>query len=274
MLHLASPSFKQIRDRLRAQLVYNSELVSVGEWQAIVEENHPASWTYELRGVSLEFPINSSPETWEETVRPNMPWAEMHFQERVSGEPLNPPPSHEHWPFARKDNEAFRKNDQFSHTYPERFWPRFANIEGTIRHSERQVFVPHVGLRFEYGDLGDLVKLLLDRPGTRQAYLPVWFPEDLAACQKEERVPCSLGYHFILRNGRLHCTYYMRSCDFVRHFTDDVYMAGRLTQWICDQMQENDVAMHGLQPGDLTMHVVSMHIFKPDMQMLRRQHDH
>jgi thymidylate synthase len=79
-----------------------------------------------------------------------------------------------------------------------------------------------------------VIDLLRDRPTTRQAFIPIWFPEDTGA-HHGERVPCTLGYHLMARDGRLKIVYYMRSCDFLRHFRDDVYMAGRLCQWVCER---------------------------------------
>lgn len=68
------------------------------------------------------------------------------------------------------------------------------------------------------------------------------------------------------------CTYYIRSCDFMRHFRDDVYMAARLTQWVCSQLDPNrgsDVSWP--QPGSLTMHVGSFHVFAGDKPILEHR---
>jgi len=218
-------------------------VVKVGEWQAIKDENLPMMDTIEIEDVSLYIDLPTSVEQWQNDIKPNLPWAEEHFTERVSGLPLNPPPSHVRWPFAQKDNEEHTQNKQFSHTYPERFWPKFAG----------EHFAAMRGIRYDYGDLHDLVDLLRARPHTRQAYLPVWFPEDLTAAISDQRVPCSLGYHFLIREGKLKITYYIRSCDFYRHFRDDVYMAGRLGQWVAQAVD--------VETSRLVMHISSLHIF-------------
>jgi hypothetical protein len=224
--------------------------------------------TRELRHQTLIFNLPALVTPWQVMAEPNLSWAEDHFRERVSGEPLNPPPSNEWWPFARKENAEHKDTEgKFSHSYPERFWPRFAN-EGNKTSRGRQIFVPHVGLRFEYGDLNDLVGILRKNPRTRQAYLPVWFPEDLAAAAGNERVPCTLGYHFMSvpdRGGKdvLDCTYYMRSCDIVRFFRDDVYMAGRLLQWVSSRVD--------ILPGTLRIHISSLHCFQGDMAWVERR---
>jgi len=216
----------------------------------------------ELFQISARWMVPKTRLATQNLFKPNLPWAEDHFLERVSGEPLNPPPSEAYWPYAQQSNGVHKKDEKFSHTYPERFWPRMANAGGKIDYSERQVSVPHVGIRYEYGSLGDLVTVLQNDRNTRQAYLPVWFPEDLAAGVEGERVPCSLGYHFMYmpNKGELDVTYFLRSCDFVRFFDDDMYMAARLLQWVCTQT--------GMIPGNLHTHIVNLHCFEGDRHYL------
>lgn len=136
--------------------------------------------------------------------------------------------------------------------YYSRFWPCGSG--------------PSVGVRFRYGDLNDVVARLKTNLLTRQAYLPIWFPEDTGA-PDGVRVPCSLGYHFMVREGKLHLTYHIRSCDFMRHFRDDVYMAVRLAQWVWQQLGED---YNHLRMGELTMHIGSFHIFEGDRVVARR----
>jgi len=236
----------EIQDRLKL-----APEVQVGEWQAIQNAEMPQAATIEIEDVSFEVGIPDRKEKWQTAVRPNLPWAEDHFQERVSGKPWNPPPSSAWWPYAQRDNEQFKSDEKFSHTYPERFWPKTAG-------SDKGEIV-NFGIRYPWGDLSDLVLLLQSRPGTRQAYLPVWFPEDTGAAEGQ-RVPCTLGYHFLIRNGNLKIVYYIRSCDFFRHFRDDVYMAGRLAQWVGKQV--------GAPANKLVMHISSMHVFAAERELL------
>jgi thymidylate synthase len=90
------------------------------------------------------------------------------------------------------------------------------------------------GIRYEYGDLDDVVNLLYEHPFTRQATFPIFFPEDTGAVHGG-RIPCTLHYHFLRRGDSLHLWYAIRSCDAVRHFRDDVYMATRLCQWVTER---------------------------------------
>lgn len=197
-----------------------------------------------------------------DAIQPNLPWADNHFiKERISGKPINPGTTWREWPYAgsaAKHRREGEEDPQFDHSYAERYWPTFAN--GTIE--------PLHGIRFKYGDLGDLIVMLGEDPLTRQAYLPVWFPEDLAAARDHKRVPCTLGYHFIRRENRLHCIYPMRSCDFVRHFRDDVYLTLRLQEWILGNCKRLFPKTWGPQVhlGTFTMHITSLHLFEQDKQ--------
>jgi thymidylate synthase len=245
-----------------------SYLVDTGHWQAL--KGVPQTHTREIRGALLEYEMPSNAGRLLIDTQPNMPWAEDHFQERVGGEPLNPGEEYKNWPYYRGNVEQHKEQGQFSHTYMERFWPRQANVNRKYRREGRTTH----GIRYRYGDLNDVVQLLAREPYTRQAYLPVWFPEDTGA-HHGERVPCTLGYHFMLREGRLHTFYPIRSCDFLRHFRDDVYLAVRLTQWLIEELKLTDdfpTPWDDVVPGELTMFMHSLHIFEGDLPMMRRKY--
>jgi thymidylate synthase len=187
----------------------------------------------EILNVSFESQIPNSVEEITNQCKPFLPWAEEHFNERVSGLPLNPPPSHERW---LRDSDKSMKDGKFSHSYPERM----------------------------YENLFVLVELLKKDPLTRQAYLPIWSLEDGKMAFNNERVPCTFGWHWIYRNGSLHCFYPMRSCDAIRHFHNDVYFASRLTLWLIEKTGMKAI------PGKLTFFAVSFHCFSNDRYTLER----
>lgn len=233
--------------------------VDVGEWQSI--RGGVTAQTLELRNVSFQTAIPSSVSTLVESIRPNLPWAEDHFGERIGGEPLNPPPSSAYWPFTQQGHaEHVDATGKFSHTYPERLWPRYVNVDKPDDEGGGASW----GLRYRLGDLDDVVSQLARSLHTRQAFIPIWFPEDTGATS-QQRVPCTIGYHMLVRDRVMHCTYYIRSCDLLRHFSDDVYLAMRLTQWLCLRLQS---VAPGLVPGVLTMHIASLHVFEADRETL------
>lgn len=263
-------------------LHHDAHKVSSLTWQSQSTASKPGmASTWELEDVGIEMAVPGLVHQQQALVKPNLPWAEMHFNERISGIPMNPPPSHELWPFAQSSNQEHREGGKFSHTYPERFWPKHGGLAHSPSHcskSNTSVMVPDdhrdycdlgpkFGLRFAYGDLSDVVNLLVNDPTTRQAYLPVWFPEDTGAVSSQ-RVPCTLGYQFRIRNGRLNCTYGMRSCDYLRHMRDDIYMAMRLMRWVADEAMNRHQKMY-LELGSLAMFIGSLHIFEGDRPTMK-----
>lgn len=254
--------FPKLRTALTHSLVHSAPFVNASRWQSTSIEGQENMTPKELRHVSFDMKIPEQVDELQLQVEPNLPWAEDHFQERVSGQPLNPAPSEAWWPFAVQGNRAHKMSEAYAHTYPERMWPKMAGAQGSVFNNESFHGPNNWGIRFEYGDLQDVVELLAKDPYTRQAYLPIWFPEDTGVVHGQ-RVPCTLGYQFSMRLGRLDITYFMRSCDFVRHFQDDVYMASRLCQWVAEHLD-------GVYPGDLIMHITSLHIFRGDLPRLQR----
>lgn len=199
-------------------------------------------------------------------LKPNLPWAKEHFQERISGTPYNPPPSHKNWPFAKDSNGVFLEEGKFSHTYPERFWPKYANNPGEGHYKRGLAGNPvRRGIRFHYGDFGDVINLLNNDINTRQAYLPIWFPEDTGVVEGQ-RVPCSIGYHFQIRDGYLYCHYTLRSCDFLLHFMDDMYMAEELMSYIVNRDLKKDLRM-----GPLTISIYNLHCFAEGKEIIKQK---
>jgi thymidylate synthase len=223
---------------------------------------------------SLQFEPYTSLETLREAIKPNLPWADRHFEEeRVSGEPVNPGETWKIWPYA-KSAETHIRGKQYDHSYAERYWPKFAGNTPDGRLTDSGQLVKRAGIRFPLGDLSDLVDVLVEDPLTRQAYLPIFFPEDLGAAKKSARVPCTLGYHFIRRNGMLHVYYPMRSCDFIRHFRDDVYLTSRLLIWVLEEcVRRSPENWENVSLGTFRMHTTSLHMFVPDRQMLKYNMD-
>lgn len=240
--------------------IIRTEAINRGPAHAMRDDTTAS--THELMNVTEHIKVDIEKSAWMETVKPNLPWAEDHFQERIGGEPLNPSPSEAWWPFARKNNAEHKDEQQkFSHTYPERFWPKFAGDVPQAKLAGGGTW----GIRYPYGDLLDLIRVLQNNPMSRQAYLPIWFPEDLTAAKEGLRVPCSMGYHFIWCGDcrALDCVYTMRSCDLVRFYRDDIYMAGRLLQFVANNAQ--------MPVGTLVLHIDNLHCFPGDVPMLNAQ---
>ena len=248
-------NFEHAIDDARFSLYQYGQEVTNNFWQAIDTKGQMNMW--ELMNYSFSCKVSPDLEVLRSQIRPNLPWADDHFMERVGGLPLNPGEQFKNWPFFKRQKENDRHRDKegkHSHTYMERIWAPALD-----------------GIRYQYGNLDDVVNLLLRDPYTRQAFLPIWFPEDTGSKDKQ-RVPCTLGYHFMYRNGEMHIWYPIRACDYFRHFRDDVYMASRLLLWMIDKLKAKDPkTWSDTNPGFLHMQIYSFHVFAQERDLLKRE---
>jgi thymidylate synthase len=247
--------FQDVLNDIHREFKAQAKDVKVGHWQGTTLDldKLPAFISFELFNYSFAYHVPDNIERMKLQIKPNLPWADEHFGERVSRIPYNPPPSHVRWPFWQASSESTKElgGQKFSHSYPERFWPPQLD-----------------GIHYKYGNLDDVINLLVRQPFTRQAYFPIFFPEDTGAVH-EGRIPCTLGYQFMRREDELHIFYTIRSCDLFRHFQDDVYFACRLVYWVLEELKKKDRAQWGIVvPGQLIMHIFSLHIFKGEAKKI------
>lgn len=155
------------------------------------------------------------------------PWVEHEFGERISVAGMNPGRAYMYRPEVW--NEFLEEDGRFAYSYPERIGTQ---VEGII----------------------DELRL---HPNSRQLYLAIWDRAKDPSRRGKRRVPCSLGYYFLNRQGRLDITYMMRSCDFHTHWANDVYLARRLQEYVA--------ARTNIQPGLFSQIVMSLHVYAKDV---------
>ena len=158
-------------------------------------------------------------------------WCYLELEERIFGNgtvPLNPGKS---WEFRKKFWEQYlESNGMFAYTYSERWREQ----------------IPYV--------IAELKK----NPNSRQAILTVYDRhQDMLNWGGKARVPCSLSYHFMIRNNKLECIYHQRSCDFYNFYQADVFFTTGLQEYIARQLN--------LVVGPFTHMVDSLHAFKKDL---------
>lgn len=252
----------------KGNLQYHSKQVHSGFWQGTDIRTKSEAAMREIMYYSMDVDLRGEErlEYYRAQVMPNLPWADDHFEERVCGEPLNPGKTWEAWPYALRADSSRDESGQFNHGYMERYWPKYAGmtpggkiIDFPVLLSE--YFSPRNGIRNPYGDLNDLIDLFIADPLTRQGYLPIYFPEDTGL---KDRKPCTLGYMFFMRDGKFDITYTIRSCDFIRHFRDDIYMTIRLQLWFLQQLRKRDPLWKNVQMGRFRMEIGSLHLFLND----------
>jgi hypothetical protein len=284
VIFLGENNFPSIWRKLMGLMACQSSEVQTRRWQGLDIQSKPGSAMRELLSVVLEADLSGAMSEdlnhWRRQINPNLPWADDHFEnERVSGQPLNPGETWKYWPYALSADKHRDEGEKFNHTYAERLWPKYARrtedgklyglSPSTRRYPPRRSDLrPRYGIGHYYGDLDDLVDLLAEEPDTRQAWIPLFFPEDTGKGDGG-RKPCTLGYQVIVRGNRVSMYYPLRSCDLRRHWRDDAYLAVRLLLWILDQCRErNPKAWSPIRPGVLTMHMTSLHCFVNDWREL------
>jgi len=164
-----------------------------------------------------------------EDLNPTQPWASEDFKERVSGIPINPG---EAWKLRSGVwNQFLEEDGRFAYTYAERLahqWDLF-------------------------------IREAMNNPDSRQLFLGMWNPNvDPFKLGGVSRVPCTLGYMFQVRRGRLNLTYLMRSCDFITHFQNDVWIAHSIQRWLAEEI--------GRGVGNFTQWIASLHVFQKDVE--------
>lgn len=159
-------------------------------------------------------------------LNPTQPWADNEFKERVSRINFNPGVA---W-MDRKEvwDEFLEEDGKFSYTYP-------------VRMSEQ---------------IDPIIEELKAHPDSRQLFLSVWNPSIDINRLGRRRVPCTLGYYFQKRDGRLNITYLQRSADFITHFQNDLYLAVKLMEYIAHEAE--------CEPGMFTHWVGSLHMYRKD----------
>lgn len=287
-------TFSRIRQHTWNLFLSQSHRVHTERWQGVDISQRPEMVSHELMNYTFTHDLSGIEDLqhWRDDVQPNLPWADDHFGERVCGAPINPGVEWENWPWG-KSADTFRDGGMFNHNYMERYWPKHAGRpelptkDATEWKAERLAYgdarMPmeaHQGIRNAYGDLHDLVSSLADNPLSRQEWFPIFHPEDVGNVVGG-RKPCSLGYQFWVRGGRLHVYYPLRSCDFFRHMPDDIYLTIRLLLWVLDSCRaiyhktrltsEPMANWDEVVPGTFTMHCTSLHVFANDMVQMRKE---
>lgn len=164
---------------------------------------------------------------------PNLEWAKAEWLERragIEGSPVNP-------------GEAYKLRDGV--------WNEFLNNKGQFDYNYSERFSKNLQVL-------KVINALKRDPLSRQAYISVWDINDTEFLGTAiSRVPCSLGYLFQYRQGKLNLEYNMRSCDFGTHFKNDIYEALMLLYYVSN--------LTGLPAGDFIHHIASFHIYKKDI---------
>ncbi len=164
-------------------------------------------------------------------------WCNAEFKERVQPQAGNP-------------GEAWKIRESV--------WTRFLDPRGKFDYTYSD--------RLNYTlNLDRIIRELAENPDTRQAWLPIFWPEDVCRMRSDKRIPCSLGYHFMVRDGQVNLTYIQRSADLVQHFGNDVMLAWMMMEHVTLSLMNMGIK---IKLGYLTHHIFSLHTYKKDWPKL------
>lgn len=159
-------------------------------------------------------------------------WADAEFEERVDWNYVNPGKAWE----LRKE-----------------IWKEFLNEKGRFDYSyNNRMFL----------SIHEVIRELKKNPDSRQAIISIWDARiDPFELGGKRRIPCSMYYQLMVRDGRVNIIYNQRSADVITHFGNDVYLAWQLMEYIAREID--------LRPGFLFHNIGSLHAYKKDWVTLK-----
>ena len=205
-------------------------------------ENNPDFMTIELMGYTYALIGFEGLNKMVKYLDNNLVWATKEGDERLCildpmrSTDCNPGMA---WLYDEKRWENFLRDGKFAYSYTERW---------------------HYQLPY-------ILSELIRRPNSRQIIMTMYdVHQDLMNWGGQDRVPCSISYHFIARDGKLNIIYNQRSCDFLKFFSTDVYITCML---LANMVNAHNALVEEdkyLQVGRLIHSVGSLHAFAKDLE--------
>ena len=160
-------------------------------------------------------------------------WVKAEFQERIN-------------PCMENPGEAWRIRPEL--------WQPFLTDQGIFDYTYSE--------RLNYRDnLDKIVTEIRENPESRQLLLPVFSLNDVQYIGGKRRVPCSIYYQFLIRDGQVNIIYSQRSADVYTHFGNDVWLAWEMMRYIA--------TLTNLTPGFLYHNIGSLHVYHKDIENLK-----
>ena len=153
----------------------------------------------------------------------NLTWCRAEFNERISMNFKNPGKAYK---LRDKIWSTFLRAGSFDYTYNERIcW-----------------------------QLDEIISELKENPDSRQCIIEVHDRNKDHSRMRKQRIPCSMYYQLLIREGRLDIIYNMRSSDYYNHFKNDIWLAIELRNYIANEVK--------VPRGLFFMFVGSLHMYK------------
>ena len=109
---------------------------------------------------------------------------------------------------------------------------------------------PRLAKQWDY-----LLKTLREDPSSRQAVATIWTPNP----PKTRDTPCTVAAQFLIREGKLHGIFIMRSSDAWKGVVYDAFNFSQLTNWLVGELK--------VETGSLTMHLGSSHLYQEEWKL-------
>lgn len=181
----------------------------------------------------IDFMYRNDPEEGERVRK----FIDQEVADRTSGVPMNPGNSVQNrmnvW------EQFLEENGKFSYQYAERINDQDLEVNQIQR----------------------VINELSESPDSRQGIVQIFnYTKDHKRIGGKRRIPCSMHYQFLVRNGKLHACYVMRSNDLYGHFAVDIIVAARLQMYIAEKL--------GIGVGSFTYFSGSLHAYQKDFSEL------
>ena len=193
-------------------------------------------------------------------LNPVQPWSDAEWRDRVQAIMGRPSPLGTSWMKRADEHMDWGQFVEFDG----KPMPSGVSLEDMRGSCNPLVRDDPMRLAYSYGErfaLNDqvmrVIRELRRNPQSRQLYVAMWDPQQDSERLGKRRVPCSIGWQFMMRNGKLHITYTMRSCDFVTHWQNDVWLSLQLLDFVCLKTGHNS--------GQFSQFINSFHVYESDV---------
>ena len=108
-----------------------------------------------------------------------------------------------------------------------------------------------------------LADFLGNNTSTRQCFLSIWSREADIYFIGEKEIPCTIGYHFLIREGKLRVIVNMRSLN-LDILPNDFYIAASLQNYFLEIINNHSIFLKStekLKAGTITFMVNNLHYF-------------
>ena len=249
--------YQECYEEIKRDLAEMGILVKPRSMQDKNIEDDPDFFTKELQHYSYTL-LNANSA---DIINVTQPWADAEFLERIKSRTndncYDELVDCRDCDFYHKQECTIRSESQ-SAINPGNAWKLRKEIWTEYLHEGKFAYTYNERINY-MNQLDKIINRIKVDPHSRQLWLSTWDPtKDIDNLGGIKRVPCSLGYNFQIREGKISIHYIMRSCDFITHYCNDVYLAIKLLEYVADAT--------GYKVGSFNHTVFSLHAYHKDLE--------